>query len=38
VTNRPNDMLDSKFQHSSSLSTITGSSSADTIQPNAMGI
>src|SRR6476660_259694 len=38
VTNRPNDMLDSKLQHSSSLSTVTGASSADMIQPNAMGI
>ena len=25
VTSRPNDMLDSKLQHSSSLSTVTGS-------------
>ena len=38
VTNRPNDMLDSKLQHSSSLSTVTGASSADMIQPNAMGV
>ena len=38
VTNRPNDMLDSKLQHSSSLSMVTGASSADMIQPNAMGI
>src|ERR1700758_736521 len=38
VTNRPNDMLDSKLQHSSSLSTVTASWSADMIQPNAMGI
>src|SRR6476660_2647939 len=38
VTNRPNDTLESKLQHSSSLSTVTGSSSADMIQPNAMGI
>ena len=38
VTTRPNDMLESKLQHSSSLSTVTGASSADMIQPNAMGI
>jgi hypothetical protein len=37
VTNRPNDTLDSKFQLSSSLSTVTGSS-ADMIQRNAMGM
>ena len=36
VTNRPNDTVDSKPQLSSSLSTVTGSSSADMIQPNAM--
>ena len=37
VTKRPNDTLVSKPQLSSSLSTVTGSSSADMIQPNAMG-
>src|ERR1700694_5661690 len=37
VTNRPNDTLDSKLQLSSSLSTVTGSS-ADMIQPNALGM
>ena len=29
-------MLDSKLQHSSSLSKVTGRSSADMIEPNAM--
>ena len=38
VTIRPYDMLYSKLQHSSSLSTVTGASSADMIQPNAMGM
>jgi hypothetical protein len=37
VTNRPNGTLDSKLQLSSSLSTVTGSS-ADMIEPNAMGM
>ncbi|WP_457146108.1 helix-turn-helix domain-containing protein [Mycobacterium sp. URHB0021] len=30
-------MLDSKLQHSSSLRTVTGASSADMIQPNPLG-
>jgi hypothetical protein len=37
VTNRPNDTVDRRLQHSSSLSTVTGPS-ADMIQPNAMRI
>src|ERR1700726_2837475 len=36
VTNRPNDKLDSKLQHSSSLSRVTAALSADMIQPNAI--
>ena len=35
-TSRPNDVLDSKLQLSSSLSTVTGSSSADMVQPSAI--
>ena len=31
-------MLDSKLQHSSSLSRVTAALSADMIQPNAIGI
>jgi hypothetical protein len=43
VTNRPNDMLDSKVQQSSSLSKVTGASSTDMmstdmIEPNSLGV